>query len=453
MKKSLIISAVLVLILSISGCGAPLENRAGDASNIQEIETPDSESPAPSVTESMQTTLPPEPIRAEWAVAYAEALTTRYGQDMENTVCGGAFDLKLQDLDLDGVPELLFAYFGTENPFGAENYFLFLGYTYREGEIQLIRFPENGDGWLPQSLELYRDLRTGGLQWEARVNANHIGASRYGDQGAYYHDRAFIDFSDLTRPVSESFFTYEEVQPGGENEGTYTILGGSGNSETITSQTMQPHIILQKYYNDTMICYKQIVTRTPFIAVKDVLAEGSETSFDRDKLCAFFETWDGSAPVPEAQIEAAPEWDCLLPAFRSLDNDIYWIGCSYCFYDMDRDGSPELIMKTGGCEADFMYHIFTMADGELVKCGWLSGSHAVLYANGEIGIVRYAAHMGGYEVTINTLNGTALETREIASGVKENGEQYPTLEALGYGEYDQWLEFDGMSFTLVDPKG
>ena len=32
--------------------------------------------------------------------------------------------------------------------------------------------------------------------------------------------------------------------------------------------------------------------------------------------------------------------------------------CSYCLYDIDKDGTPELLLKTGTCEADYMGRIF-----------------------------------------------------------------------------------------------
>ena len=50
---------------------------------------------------------------------------------------------------------------------------------------------------------------------------------------------------------------------------------------------------------------------------------------------------------------------------------------------------PELILKTGGSEANYWYTIYTVIDGELIDCGGLSGGHTGLYTKlfwGEIWI-------------------------------------------------------------------
>ena len=40
---------------------------------------------------------------------------------------------------------------------------------------------------------------------------------------------------------------------------------------------------------------------------------------------------------------------------------------SYLLYDVDKDGTPELIIKTGTCEADYMGTLYTFRDGEARK--------------------------------------------------------------------------------------
>jgi hypothetical protein len=109
----------------------------------------------------------------------------------------------------------------------------------------------------------------------------------------------------------------------------------------------------------------------------------------------------------------------------------------FYLYDMNQDGTMECILKTGSSEADYQYTFFTVVQDELICCGELSGSHATLYTQGSGALVRYAGQMGVYTVDISTLAGTALHTETIADGVVDNGEDYPTLEQLEYGEYDQ----------------
>jgi hypothetical protein len=116
---------------------------------------------------------------------------------------------------------------------------------------------------------------------------------------------------------------------------------------------------------------------------------------------------------------------------------VYLMFTQIYLYDMNQDGTMECILKTGSSEADYQYTIFTMVQDELICCGELSGSHATLYTHGSGALVRYAGQMGVYTVDISSLTGTALHTETIADGVVDNGEDYPTLEQLEYGEYDQ----------------
>ena len=63
--------------------------------------------------------------------------------------------------------------------------------------------------------------------------------------------------------------------------------------------------------------------------------------------------------------------------------------------------------------------------------------------------------MGSYEVTISTLTGTTLITQDIADGVLDysKNEDYPELKDLGYGDYDQILEFDAIPTLMLAPAG
>jgi hypothetical protein len=116
---------------------------------------------------------------------------------------------------------------------------------------------------------------------------------------------------------------------------------------------------------------------------------------------------------------------------------VYLMFTQIYLYDMNQDGVMECILKTGSSEADYQYIIFTMVQDELICCGELSGSHATLYTQGSGALVRYEGHMGVYSVDISTLTDTVLHTETIADGVVDFDDDYPTLEQLEYGEYDQ----------------
>ena len=134
---------------------------------------------------------------------------------------------------------------------------------------------------------------------------------------------------------------------------------------------------------------------------------------------------------------------------------VYLNYCSFCLYDMNRDGFPELILMTGDCEAHYMYTVYTVVEGKLINCGELNGSHTALYTNGSGRLVRYAAHMGLYDIDISTLEGTTLKTQKIASGMLDDSKEegYPDLDKYGYGDYAQSMTLSGIPTLFLAPKG
>lgn len=70
---------------------------------------------------------------------------------------------------------------------------------------------------------------------------------------------------------------------------------------------------------------------------------------------------------------------------------------SYAMADLDLDGYPELMVKTGACEADYVYVVWTKGtDGTAVKAGECSGFHTLLYYNCQNGFLyTNSCHMDG----------------------------------------------------------
>lgn len=203
-----------------------------------------------------------------------------------------------------------------------------------------------------------------------------------------------------------------------------------------------------------------------------------------DEFQTFLDTWKLSGLIPAGLVMTDENKDGVLQYFEALDGaerdyvmlllqdisageqtpadaycnfegGVYLDSCQFCLYDMNLDGIPEFILKTGTCEADYWLTVYTMADGALVDCGGLSGGHCVLYADGSGGFVRYEGHMGEYRVTASALEGTALTTQEIAEGVVDHdqGGNYPELEQYGYEDYDQPLKFSSVPTLFLAPKG
>lgn len=69
---------------------------------------------------------------------------------------------------------------------------------------------------------------------------------------------------------------------------------------------------------------------------------------------------------------------------------------SYLVYDIDKDGTPELLVKTGTCEADFHGGLYSYRNGRAVQLGEELGlGHSSFYSDpGENGIILMWGHMG-----------------------------------------------------------
>ncbi|SFS03945.1 hypothetical protein [Anaeromicropila populeti] len=203
-----------------------------------------------------------------------------------------------------------------------------------------------------------------------------------------------------------------------------------------------------------------------------------------DEFQAFIEKWKLSGLLPECQTMTTENQDEFVKYFQQFDdltrnyiilllqliaadttvlgegmNDpsygIYLEFCQYCLYDMNQDEIPEFILKTGACEADYMYTVYMVDNDKLVNCGELSGSHASLYTNGSGKFVRYDGHMGVYNIDVSTLEGTTLKTIKIADGVLdyEKNEDYPSLDQYDYGDYNEIMSFNGIPTLFLAAAG
>ena len=84
-----------------------------------------------------------------------------------------------------------------------------------------------------------------------------------------------------------------------------------------------------------------------------------------------------------------------LEAEKPADAENPALEYSYLLYDIDKDGIPELITKTGTCEADYTGTVYTCKSGEAVKTGEFGLGHAALYTDpGKNGIIVWWGHMG-----------------------------------------------------------
>jgi len=185
-------------------------------------------------------------------------------------------------------------------------------------------------------------------------------------------------------------------------------------------------------YNDTLSQTRQVVT---------ALANGQDASF---------RIAEGSyIPLYLRELDQSNRDRLALDKGENTNEMPY----QYGLYDADNDGTPELIVKTGTCEADYSFQMYTVSGGKLVGLGGFCGGESSVYVNGVSGLICYFGHMGYYDVSLATLDGLTLNTRDIASGETNNA--YPDLSTWGYGDFNRYLGlYDGtMPYLLYAYQG
>lgn len=107
----------------------------------------------------------------------------------------------------------------------------------------------------------------------------------------------------------------------------------------------------------------------------------------------------------------------------------------YMLHDMDHNGIPELIVKGGTCEADFMFEIYSYNNG-IVSCGTTGAGHSLLAVpNDGKGLFVCWQHMGYESRYLLT-----LQDYKINKAVLFEGREPDETEKLNYLEIYQILD-------------
>lgn len=90
--------------------------------------------------------------------------------------------------------------------------------------------------------------------------------------------------------------------------------------------------------------------------------------------------------VASSASDALSDWRTVYSNFLDgmatlVPDDVSPWDYGYLYYDVDKDGIPELITKTGTCEADYIGTVYYFRNGRVEKAGDFSLSHASLYSD------------------------------------------------------------------------
>lgn len=116
--------------------------------------------------------------------------------------------------------------------------------------------------------------------------------------------------------------------------------------------------------------------------------------------------------------------------------------CKYTLYDIDLDGSPELVVNTGTGDADSLYTVYTIRNGEAVRIGAVPAPYSTLYGMTQSGILVMSGHDFKETCHILHMDGDALTLQE----------QYEMPIEICY--WDEVCSMEPLAFyPLHDPTG
>lgn len=123
----------------------------------------------------------------------------------------------------------------------------------------------------------------------------------------------------------------------------------------------------------------------------------------------------------------------ILDLYESLRIQVantYGSDCEYALYDMDRDGTVELIVSWGTCDADWTNSVYMVdGNGMLAEVGKFFGMVSLYAAENGDGIYSVYGHSGYQQVEWVTKSGDALYVETILSEETEDyyGNDSPIL--------------------------
>ena len=102
----------------------------------------------------------------------------------------------------------------------------------------------------------------------------------------------------------------------------------------------------------------------------------------------------------------------------------------YFLYDIDHNGTPELLLKLGDCEAAYRLYIFTCNVPKTLYLGMLPSGHTSFGALSEPGMLVYRYHMGYETISISTLENGQMSSQTIQSKEPTQGSACNNFKSL-----------------------
>lgn len=123
----------------------------------------------------------------------------------------------------------------------------------------------------------------------------------------------------------------------------------------------------------------------------------------------------------------------------------YQYSCSYSLFDIDKDGTPELFLKVGTCEADYGLRLYRF-DNEAECISTMYASHAVFCGLGDQKAFLIASGHQGYEtITKCTYSNGMINEEVVFEGAVQNYHDFTCLAPYELNDYS------GLKWTANAP--
>lgn len=128
-------------------------------------------------------------------------------------------------------------------------------------------------------------------------------------------------------------------------------------------------------------------------------------------------------------------------AYGSVLDQLYEDYNIYYKYDIDKDGIDEILVQVGTCEADYVYEIYTIEDGEGVHLGSVPGGHTAFYGDEKSGeepyIYHVMGHMGAETVwKLSIEDGKIVEKEQYSKEIGADESYFQTNNDIPWGTLD-----------------
>ena len=141
---------------------------------------------------------------------------------------------------------------------------------------------------------------------------------------------------------------------------------------------------------------------------------------------------ESTTETTEAASESSSSGSGMKAAYQKILDDTYakykdngGKYLEYHVYDVDQDGTKELIVRNGTCEADYTWHLYTYSGGSASLIDTFNGGHTSLYVCNSGGFYCMQAHMGSEAVYKYTLsNGTLSSQKTYEANFEQDESKY-----------------------------